>query len=138
MRTMLVQEYAELFKISPQSVYQRIKTGSLTSEVIDGVKHVIVEGEQPLKTNTTKSKGGSMDLCKEIVKGYKLLIKEQKKEIKHLRKTIKREEKKRDKNYERLQSLFTLVSESKGLSHQDTIEAKLIKNKKEKKRRKNK
>ena len=40
-----VNEYATEFKTSVQSVYQRIKRGTLKSVEENGIKYVLVEGE---------------------------------------------------------------------------------------------
>lgn len=41
-----VKEYSSRFKVSPQAVYQKIDKGLLKVEIVDGVKHVLVDDEE--------------------------------------------------------------------------------------------
>ena len=45
-RKLTVPEYASLMKISPPTVYRRIKAEKLETETIDGILHVIVDESQ--------------------------------------------------------------------------------------------
>jgi hypothetical protein len=45
-RKLTVPEYATLMKVSPPTVYRRIKADKLETETIDGILHVIVDDSQ--------------------------------------------------------------------------------------------
>ncbi len=135
MALITVQEYAARFAVSVQSVYQRIKTGSLQHEVQGGVKYVVVASVEESQPQTKRVLNFGERPCDEVVKGYKVLIKDQRRQIKYLQKLLRKEEKRQDKNYNRLQVLFNLVSENKDLRRSDHIEAKLVKPKKKKKKK---
>jgi predicted nucleic acid-binding Zn-ribbon protein len=45
-RKLTVPEYANLMKISPPTVYRRIKAGKIETETIDGILHVVVDESQ--------------------------------------------------------------------------------------------
>lgn len=55
MQKMTVAEAAEFFGVSKEAIHNRVRRGSLESEVIDGEKHVYVD-ENKSKTNPTKAK----------------------------------------------------------------------------------
>ena len=127
---MSVSEYSKAKQVSVQSVYQRIKSGKLEWELKDGIKYIKVKDEEEYKE---KGQGMQAD-CKEIVKVYKRLVKD-------LRKQIKRLEKGKDKNYEQLEKLFNISLQSKGftpLLEANVIDVNPKKSKKEKSKKKNK
>ena len=78
MRKLSVSEYASMFNVSVQRVYQKIKRQSLKSVEENGVKYVLLD-EKEFKTDL-KPKVESD--CKDLLK----LIKSQQKEIKRLTK----------------------------------------------------
>jgi hypothetical protein len=52
---MNVADAAEFFGVSKEAIHNRIRRGSLASEMVDGQKHVIIEDETPpTKTKATK------------------------------------------------------------------------------------
>lgn len=75
-----VSEYATEFKTSVQSVYQRIKRGTLKSVEENGIKYVVVEEEEIKPTLKPKLESA----CKDLLK----LVKSQQKEIKRLTKEL--------------------------------------------------
>ena len=74
MKLMTVGEYAKDSNVSVQSVYQRIKRGTLEVEIQNGVKYIKLGN----KDNNNENKQD----CKETIKAYKMLIKDQRKQIK--------------------------------------------------------
>ncbi len=123
---MSVSEYASTFKVSVQSVYQKIKRGSLKSVEENGIKYVLLDNND-VKPNL-KPKVESD--CKDLLK----LIKSQQKEIKRLTKELTKA-----KN-EEVQTLKAFIGEMKQLAapvpkEEDIIEVKTKKNKKKKKKR---
>ena len=98
---MTVKEYAENRGVSKQSVYDRIRRGTLSVEIIDGVKHII-EGvciktdelkqvdskkckriKKALKRSKQKTK-----VCKIKLKGIRKLIQAKDNEIDTLKKSL--------------------------------------------------
>ena len=131
MHLVTVREYSEMHSVSIQSVYQRLKTGSLEYEVKNNIKHIkLYDDKEGLKVTKGNTKGD----CQEVVKAYKAMIKGLKAEIKALRND-------KDKNYERLEKLFYHVVPSLGFSspdlNKDIIEVE-VKKKKKKSRKKGK
>ncbi len=114
---MTVKEYASVYGVSVQSVYQRLKTGSLESEEVDGVKH-IVGVKAP-------SKGNSKGDCKELVKVYKGTIKQLRKDIKALKKDHR-------KSYGQLEKLFDKLLAVNTPVLPEIIEGVIVKKKKKK------
>ncbi len=126
MELMKVKEYSKVFDVSVQSVYQRIKAGSLEVEINDGVKYIKVL-ELPFNKAGTNVE---QDPCKQIVKLYKGVVKDLRKQIKEL----KRE---KNKSYSQLEKLYdrSLGFNIPSLPH---IEAEVfeVKSKKKKGRKK--
>jgi len=57
MKKMNVADAAEFFGVSKEAIHNRIRRGSLASEMIDGQKHVVIEDETtPAKKTTTAKK----------------------------------------------------------------------------------
>ena len=77
---MSVSEYASTFKVSVQSVYQKIKRGSLKSVEENGVKYVLLDDSQIKPDLKPKVESD----CKDLLK----MIKSQQKEIKRLTKEL--------------------------------------------------
>lgn len=75
-----VSEYATEFKTSVQSVYQRIKRGSLKSVTENGIKYVLIEEDTTKPNLKPELESG----CKDLLK----LVKSQQKEIKRLTKEL--------------------------------------------------
>ena len=84
-----VKEYATQLDVSIQSVYKKIKRGSLTTVKENGIMYVVVDGlgveevTKPVQSNN----------CTEFID----IIKRRDKEVKQLRKEIKRLTKKNEK-----------------------------------------
>ncbi len=128
MNLMSVSEYSKAKQVSVQSVYQRIKSGKLEWELKDGIKYIKVKNEEEYNE---KGKGVQAD-CKEIIKVYKLLVKDLRKQIKHL-------EKGKDKSYEQLEKLFNMSLQRKGFTpilETNVIDVNPKKSKKSKKKKK--
>ena len=126
MRKETVSEYASRKDISRQAVYGLIKRGKIDIEEIDGVKMVVTTGNAA--ANVSKSN------CKEMVKPYKQLVKHQDKQIKYLEDQVTAAQKSRDDMAVLLQKLYSGLNSN--LLTNDHIEAKVIKKKKRKKKRK--
>jgi len=128
MELMKVGEYSKVFNVSVQSVYQRLKKGTLKYEVKDNVKYVKVF-DKPLTKEKLKS---SKDNCKDIIKVYKQVVKD-------LRKQLKSMKRDKDRNYQNLEKLFDKVLEVKNLPvpvlEAEIYETKKSKNKKKKKKK---
>ena len=77
-----VSEYATEFKTSVQSVYQRIKRGTLKSIEENGIKYVLVDDNEVKPTLNPDIESG----CKDLLK----LIKSQQKEIKRITKALEK------------------------------------------------
>jgi hypothetical protein len=82
-----VNEYAIEFKTSVQSVYQRIKRGSLKSVEENGIKYVVVEENSVKPTLNPNVESGFKEVFK-IVERLQRQIKVKDKEIKRLTKQL--------------------------------------------------
>ena len=51
---MTITDAAEFFGISKEAIHNRVRRGSLESEIIDGEKHVFVDENKSPKTAATK------------------------------------------------------------------------------------
>lgn len=126
-----VNEYAAQFKTSVQSVYQRIKRGSLNSVEENGVKYVIVEDEtiKPFLNATVENE------FKEVFK----IVERLQEENKALRKENKRLTKKLEKaKDDRADTLLQFIGEMKRLSapvNDEIIDVKIEKKKAKKKKK---
>ncbi len=116
-----VSEYASRYKISVQAVYQRIKSGSISCEIKEGVKMIEVQNNPASKKSLSK--------CKAKLKSFKA-------SIKALKREIVKSEQIHQKSFDNLQKMFDMVLHIKEIKS-PVIDAKLI-NKKSKKKRKKK
>jgi hypothetical protein len=123
MELMKVKEYSKAFNVSVQSVYQRINKGTLEIEIKDGIKYIKVI-DQPKKEKTTTD-------CKEIIKIYKSIIKD-------LKKQIARIEKDKDRSYANLEKLFERSLGFSGVTSLPSLDAEVFEVKKKKKEKKKK
>jgi len=82
-----VNEYSIEFKTSVQSVYQRIKRGSLKSIEENGIKYVVVE-DNNIKPNLNPNVESDFKEVFKIVERLQKQIKEKDKEIKRLTKQL--------------------------------------------------
>ena len=117
-----VKEYATQLDVSIQSVYKKIKRGSLTTVKENGIMYVVVDGlgveevTKPVQSNN----------CAEFID----IIKRRDKEVKQLRKEIKRLTKKNEK-----QNKFLISKYENALpkpKKNDIVDAKVKKRKKKK------
>ena len=135
MDLMTVQQYAVHRDISVQAVYSLIKRNKVEWIEQNGLKMVKVK-VNTIKQGVESDSIQNKDLCNEILKPYKTIIK-------HLKKDIKKLEDNQDKNYLRLEKLFETVLQVKQLSapapsNEDIIDVKSNKKKKSKKSNKKK
>lgn len=94
--TITVAEYCKRHNTSTQAVYARIKRGTLKSTVVNGLKMVV---DESVADNET--------INNDITMLLQSIVKEQKKEIKRLHKTIARLEAERFKSIDALLSVIT-------------------------------
>ena len=85
MTLMKVGEYSKAFNVSVQSVYQRIKSGSLDVELKDGVKYV----KAPDNVPGVKKQGKGKSECKQVIKLYKGIVKDLKAQLKQAKRDHK-------------------------------------------------
>jgi len=125
-----VSEYATHFKTSVQSVYQRIKRGTLKSFKENGITYVIVEDEA-IKDDLNPSLESDL---KEALK----LIKAQSKEIKRLSKALEKCNEKKESVYlQYIGELKQLQLEAPApVKNDDVIDLDEVKPKKKKKKKK--
>lgn len=163
MRKLTVSEYSEEIGKSKQSIYNRIKRGTLKSDVVDGVSYVYVDDvikptvEQPIKQLNTTLKQPFKNVNQSENTKLIFALKKQIKEDKKLLKEYRAEIKSKDKEIKRLNKLLTaekdvsidilkqFIGEMKVLSHRTTdivepeiIEDDEIKTKSKKKKKKSK
>ena len=124
MKKLSVSEYASTFNVSVQSVYQKIKRGSLKSVEENGIKYVLLDNNEVKPDLNPKVESD----CKDLLK----LVKSQQKEIKRITKSLEKA------NKEKVETLHTYIRETKQLSapvpkEEDFIEVKTKKKKKKKK-----
>jgi len=155
-KKLTVSEYSQQIGKSKQSIYNRIKRGTLKSENIDGVSYVYVDSTivKPIKPlNTTinnettqpieKFNRNEIFILKRELKEYKKMLKEcratiktKDKEIKRLNKSLYQE---KDSSIDILKQF---IGEMKVLSHKsnvvetEIIEEEEINQKKKKKKKK--
>ena len=82
-----VNEYAKEFKTSVQSVYQRIKRGSLKSIEENGIKYVLLDKESVKPSLNPNIENEFKEVFK-VIKRLQKQIKDKDKEIKRLTKKI--------------------------------------------------
>lgn len=102
-----VKEYAAKHSVSEQSVYQRIKRGTLECVVENGVKYIL-EGVERKKDAAVKNNDNT-NSSKEIKKLYKAQIKLLKTRIKDLEQDLHYCRNNKDDNYARLEDLYKLA-----------------------------
>lgn len=129
MDLMTVNEFSKAFNVSVQSVYQRIKRGTLKVEIKDGLKYIQVGDNEG---NNVENKDTQAN-CKEVIKVYKAMVKDLKKQIKDLKKD-------KDKNYQRLEALFDRTLNNLGFTpllpkQEEAVEAEFEESKKKKKKK---
>jgi predicted DNA-binding protein YlxM (UPF0122 family) len=90
-----VNEYAKEFKTSVQSVYQRIKRGSLKSVESNGIKYVVIEDTSIKSTLNENVESEFKDMFKIIKRLQKQLTKKDK-EIKRLVKALEKANKSKE------------------------------------------
>ncbi len=138
MKKLTVSEYATEFKTSVQSVYQRIKRGSLESIKENGIKYVLIAsntGSEEIKS-TLKSEVESE------FKTFTSLIKRMQNQLDAKDKEIRRLTKKLDKcNGTKEKVLLQYIDELKQLRiapvpTEDVVDVKVKKSKTKKKRKK--
>ena len=124
-----VNEYCTLHKVTPQSVYARIKRGTLEAIKENGVTMVLVEVETPIQDE-------AKPISNDIQTILQSIINDQKKEIKRLHKTIKQLEKQRFKDMDVLRDILTGKVSAPALTAKpkDFIDVKLDKKKKKRKK----
>lgn len=118
MELITVQEYINRYKVSKQSVYARIKSGSIQSVVKDGVK-MIQDDSQPM------------------VNADSIELKYLKKELKKLKKELKEIKKEKAKSEDRIDKLFEAILNRKELpgTTGEIVEVAMIEKKKKKKKK---
>jgi len=112
MELITVQEYINRYKVSKQSVYARIKSGSIQSVVKDGVK-MIQDVSQPLVNAESMH---IQDKSQDVVNPDSIELKYLKKELKKLKKELKEVKKEKAKSEERIDKLFEAILNRKELS----------------------
>lgn len=126
--TISVAEYCKRHNTSTQAVYARIKRGTLESTVVNGLKMVIDE-------NIDNNQSTVADNNNEFTMLLQSIIKQQKKEIKRLHKTIKRLE---DERFKSVDALIEVLSGNGKLllpNNEDIIDVVPKKKKKKKKKK---
>ena len=134
-----VSEYAIEFKTSVQSVYQRIKRGSLNWVEENGVKYVVLDKESIKPTLNPNVESEFKEVFK-IVTRLQRQIKEKDKEIKRLTKQLAKSNKKSEKVYlsyiAELKHLQLQPPVTQNKEDESIIEVKEKKKKSKKKRKK--
>jgi vacuolar-type H+-ATPase subunit I/STV1 len=132
------KQYAAQHQVSPQSVYARIKRGTLKTIIVDGVSY-IAQPENTTVSQSTNEKSKPINPCKEIKQLYKQQIKQLNKRVKQLEKQLEKEESRKNENYEQLKDLFGLLVNNNliaPVSKTDIIDAEVQEHKKKKKKKK--
>jgi len=126
-RILSVSEYASMFKVSVQSVYQRVKRQTLKSEIKNGITYIILENEE-IQPDLNDLNDKVENDCKDLLK----LVKSQQKEIKRLTKALEQAKS------EEVQTLKAFIGEMKQLTAPKTVEDDFIEVKTKKKKKKKK
>ena len=93
-----VSEYAKEFKTSVQSVYQRIKRGSLNWVEENGIKYVVIE-EDSVKSSPNPNAESGLDKAFKMVERLQKQLKSKDKEIRRLIKQLEKCNKGKEKVY---------------------------------------
>ena len=129
--TITVAEYCKRHNTSTQAVYARIKRGTLNSTIVNGMKMIVDDSVADIQSHDTT-------ILNEYTRLLQSTIKEQKKEIKRLHKTIKLLEKERFKSVDALIGVLTDKSTPRHIEDHSVIDVKPGKVKKSGKKKKNK
>lgn len=140
MALLTITQYAKQYNVSKQSVYDRIKRGTLKSTIQDGVKMIDTNDLQGISMSTNNDKlDNQAMLVNEIKKGFKQLVKQQKQLIKRQDKQIESLQKEISDIQARYYKVTTLMFESKQKElTADIVDAKIINYKKKSKKKKKK
>ena len=143
-----IQDYSKREGVSVQSVYARIKRGSLISEKIDGIKYVIESDstQDSIQDSTISTQESTIELkiLKIKFKNNKHRLKEARASIRELKKTVEKLENRLDTKEDYIanimNSIIPLIRQSSSikLSKDTTIDAEYIEKKKGKKGKKGK
>ncbi len=95
---MTVSDYCKLHKVSSQSVYARIKRGTIESTVVNGIKMVIDNSIADIATQSN-----------DITMLLQSIVADQKKEIKRLHKSIKQNKKERDHSCKQFEKMLDMM-----------------------------
>jgi len=134
MSLLTITQYAKQYNVSKQSVYDRIKRGTLKATIQDGVKMIDTEDMQGESMHINNDQlDNQARFINEIKQGYKQIIKQQKQLIKRQDKQIKSLQKEISDIQSRYYKVTTLMFESKQkeIGH-DIIDTKIVKSKKKK------
>ena len=132
MALLTITQYANQHQVSKQSVYDRIKRGTLKAIIQDGVKMIDTDDLQgeSMTLNNDKVDSQSMVL-KEVKRAYKQVIKQQKQVIKRLEKELDYCRTSKDNNYNKLERLFDRLYNDKP----QIVDVDIIKPKKKKRKK---
>lgn len=125
MRLVTVQDYSIHHKVSKQSVYARISSGSLKAVIQDNIKYVQDESRNEIAEDQEDSNIQSIE------------IKHLKKEIKRLKKEVKQLKKDRAKSEDRIDRFIEIILSKKEIPFKkdEVIDVALVQKKKKKKKR---
>ena len=138
MALLTITQYAKQHSVSKQSVYDRIKRGTLKSIIQDGVKMIDTEDMQGVSMHINNDTlDNQSSFINEIKQGYKQVIKQQKQLIKRQDKQIKSLQKEIIDIQSRYYKVTTLIFEAKQKElTSDVIDTEIVKHKKKKKDKK--
>ena len=131
MALLTITQYAKQYTVSKQSVYDRIKRGTLKATIQDGVKMIDTDDLQGVTMDTSNDQLDSQAMVvKEVKRAYKQVIKQQKQVIKRLEKDLEYCRTNRDENYNKLERLFNKLYSNEP----QIIDTTVVKKKKKKKK----
>ena len=131
MALLTITQYAKQYNVSKQSVYDRLKRGTLKATIQDGVKMIDTDDLQGVTMDTSNDKLDSQAMVvKEVKRAYKQVIKQQSKLIKRLEKDLEYCRSSRDENYNKLERLFNKLYSNEP----QIIDTTVVKKKKKKKK----
>lgn len=130
-----VSEYCTLNKVTPQSVYARIKRGTLEAVKENGVSMLLIEVPNAPESDSQATINDETNTIQTLLQS---IINDQKKEIKRLHKTIKQLEKQRYKDMDAMRDFLTGKASMPVLEYkkEDFVEAQVSKKKKKRKKKK--
>lgn len=137
MALLTITQYAKQYNVSKQSVYDRIKRGTLKASIQDGVKMIDTNDLQMTSISTNNDKlENRARLVNEMKKGYKQLIKQQKQLIKRQDKQIESLQKEINDMQARYYKVTTLMFESRQKElTADIVDTEIVKYKKKSKKK---